>query len=178
MLLWPGQGGQWGQQSQNPQKDGVVSVFSLVLWDWNGSDMLSSPPASDSSFLSSDLSSLCILLPPPPPYPAARSPRPALMEKEIWGIMSWFSSIFVNLSQNYSPEEISHQNTALSSLQFKHIFVPTIRSFWTSQPQQCNCTNRSSDWVEVFCLKNCSPAQPIVLLHYIVIITVTGSCSP
>ena len=168
MLLWPGQGGQWGQQSQNPQKDGVV-------WDWKWS--VSAPhQAPDSSFLSSDLSSQSSLLPPPLP---SRSPRPALMEKQIWGIMSWFSSIFVNLSQNYSPEEISHQNTALSSLQFKHIFVPTIRSFWTSQPQQCNCTNRSSDWVEVFCLKNCSPAQPIVLLHYIVIIIiVTGSCSP
>ena len=76
MLLWPGQGGQWGQQSQNPQKDGVVSVFSLVLWDWNGSDMLSSPPASDSSFLSSDLSSLASLSLSLPPLPVRRVCQP------------------------------------------------------------------------------------------------------
>ena len=116
---------------------------------------------------------IIFLSPSLPPLPPACSPRPALMEKEIWGIMSWFRSIFVNLGQNYSPEEILllfYQNTALSSIQFKHILLQTISQIHS---EHLNNAVQSSAMITIilrpFCFENrtrCRLFSVAVWLYY------------
>ena len=138
MLLWP-------EQSTDPFKDGAVCQ-----------DLISSPhlPAARRELSYLLIYHLCLYLSLSLslsvfPY-LSTAPVPALMENQISRIMSWFSSIFVNLSKNYS--QVQHQEKIYK---FKSMFPKgTQHQSGKNLNPRMRCIFRWSLWHWIFSIIN------------------------
>ena len=179
MLLWPGQASEASEAAslRTHRKMALCETGRLLCWA-----PPCSPPAphqaSDRSFLSSDLSSLSSL---PPLLGPTGSARPGLMEKQIWGIMSWFSQVHIckSPSKNYSLQEIlllSYQNTPHYKTYNSNIsyFRHSDRDIFNIKRMPCNAMLTIIIFLsEEFWFENDSRG-PLCSS----VVSVTSSCSP